>query len=150
MGTTLPRLAEDLDTRDRAGVPLSRAQRVAANAAQATASGVCWGQTGKESAQRLLEAPEKASTWPDESPCQLRAAAAALDAQLPPRELHARLQPSPGRRARARGEGARASLLGNARCGPRARPRPRLRGSSRGAVPGADAHPRSPAEAPKC
>lgn len=84
MGTTLPRLAEDLDTRDRAGVPLSRAQRVAANAAQATVGGACWGQTGKESAERFLGAPEEASAWPGESPCQLRVAATALDAQLPP------------------------------------------------------------------
>lgn len=84
MGTTLPRLAEDLDTRDGAGVPLSRAQRVAANAAQAKAGGACRGWAGKKSAKRLLEAPEEASAWPAESLCQLRAAAAALDAQLPP------------------------------------------------------------------
>lgn len=71
-------------TRDRTGVPLSRAQRVAAKAAQATVDGACWGQTGKESAERFLEAPEEASAWPGESPCQLRVAATALDAKLPP------------------------------------------------------------------
>lgn len=108
MGTTLPRLAEDLDTRDGAGVPLSGAQRVAANAAQAEAGGACWGRAGKVSAKRLLEAPEEASAWPGETLCQLRAAATALDTQLPLCERHARLQPSPGRGARAGGEGARA------------------------------------------
>lgn len=97
MGTTLPRLAEDLDTRDGAGVPLSGAQRVAANAAQAEAGGACWGRAGKVSAKRLLEAPEEASAWPGETLCQLRAAATALDTQLPLCERHARLQPSPGR-----------------------------------------------------
>lgn len=80
MGTTLPRLAEDLDTRDGADVPLSWAQQVAANAAQAKAGGACWGRTGKVSAKRLLEAPEEASAWPGETPCQLRVAATALDA----------------------------------------------------------------------
>lgn len=96
MGTTLPRLAEDLDTRDGAGVPLSRAQRVAANAAQAKAGGACWGRAGKVSTKRLLKAPEEATAWPGETPCQLRAAATALDAQLPLCEQHARLSPVPG------------------------------------------------------
>lgn len=82
MGITLPRLAEDLDTRDGAGVPLSRAQRVAANAAQAKAGGACWGRAGKVNAKRdSWRPPEEASAWPGGTPCQLSAAATALDAQ---------------------------------------------------------------------
>lgn len=83
-------------------------QRVAANAVQAKAGGACWGRAGKVSAKRLLEAPEKASAWPGETPCQLRVVTTALDAQLPLCEQHERLQPSPWRGARAGGEGARA------------------------------------------
>lgn len=70
--------------------------RVAANAAQATVGGACWDLTGKESAERFLEAPEEASAWPGESPCQLRVAATALEPSCLPESCTRDSSPVPG------------------------------------------------------